>query len=194
MDMKKFRAAVAAVLVTALALTGCSSNKKETEAPKETQAPVVEEASEAVSEAAAVAETEAAAAVEAAITEAEAAVETAATEAVEAAEAVETEAAPAVEAVMTEAEEAVAAVETPTHPRCKYARAVAPKPMSFVIAIARSCATLYLLVAIVAILSAAETFPVFATCCNCAFDRANTAPAASASATDNFFVATTCSN
>ena len=110
--MKKFRAAVAAVLVTALALTGCSSNKKETEAPKETQAPVVEEASEAVSEAAAVAETEAAAAVEAAITEAEAAVETAATEAVEAAEAVETEAAPAVEAVMTEAEEAVAAVET----------------------------------------------------------------------------------
>ena len=62
--MKKFRVAAAALLVTALALTGCSSKKKETEAPKETQAPVVEAASEAVSEAAAVAETEAAAVVE----------------------------------------------------------------------------------------------------------------------------------
>ena len=112
--MKRFRVAAAAVLVTALALTGCSSNKKETEAVKETQAPAVEAASEAaseaVSEAAAAAEavqTEAAAAVEAAQTEAAEAVEAAQTEAAEAVEAVETEAATAVEAVETEAEETI---------------------------------------------------------------------------------------
>ena len=44
--MKKFRVAAVALLVTALALTGCSSKKKETEAVKETQAPAVEAASE----------------------------------------------------------------------------------------------------------------------------------------------------
>ena len=102
--MKRFRVAAAAVLVTALALTGCSSNKKETEAVKETQAPAVEAASEAASEAV----SEAAAAAEAVQTEAAAAVEAAQTEAAEAVEAVETEA--AVEAVETEA--AVEAVET----------------------------------------------------------------------------------
>ena len=36
--MKKLRLFAAAIAVTALALTGCSSSKKETEAPKETQA------------------------------------------------------------------------------------------------------------------------------------------------------------
>lgn len=34
--MKKLRLFAAAIAVTALALTGCSSSKKETEAPKET--------------------------------------------------------------------------------------------------------------------------------------------------------------
>ena len=113
--MKKFRVAAVALLVTALALTGCSSKKKETEAVKETQAPAVEAASEAVSEAAA--------AVDEAITEAAAAVETAQTEAAEAVEAAQTEAAEAVseaaeavETLLTEAEEAASeaaeAVET----------------------------------------------------------------------------------
>ena len=104
--MKRFRVAAAAVLVTALALTGCSSNKKETEAVKETQAPAVEAASEAASEAV----SEAAAAAEAVQTEAAAAVEAAQTEAAEAVEAVETEA--AVEAVETEAEETIEEVMT----------------------------------------------------------------------------------
>ena len=58
------------------------------------------------------------------------------------------------------------------------------------VANSRSCDTVYLLVAKEAIFVADVTFPVFATCCNCAFDNKYTAPAASASATESFFVAT----
>lgn len=97
------------VIASAVTLAGCSSSKKETEAPApETQA-------QAVQSEAAVAETQAQAAeTEAAVvaTEAEAAVAAVETEAKAVVAAAETEAETAVAAVETEAEAAVAAVET----------------------------------------------------------------------------------
>ena len=119
--MKKLRLFAAAIAVTALALTGCSSSKKETEAPKETQAKETQapetqaketqapetqapETQAKETEAAVAAETEAAVAeTEAAVVETEAAaVETEAA-------AVETEA--AVEETEAAVEETEAAVE-----------------------------------------------------------------------------------
>ena len=107
--MKKFRLFAAAIAVTALALTGCSSSNKETEAPKETQAketqaPETQAAetqapeTQAPETQAAVAETEAAVVeTEAAVVETEAAV-------------VETEAA-VVETEVAETEEKVVETE-----------------------------------------------------------------------------------
>ena len=97
--MKKFRLFAAAIAVTALALTGCSSSNKETEAPKETQAKETQAPeTQAPETQAAVAETEAAVVeTEAAVVETEAAV-------------VETEAA-VVETEVAETEEKVVETE-----------------------------------------------------------------------------------
>ena len=109
--MKKVRLFAAAVALTALALTGCSSKPKETEAPKETQAKETQAPETQVKETQAV-ETEAAAVeTEAAVAETEAAaVETEAAAVETEAAAVETEAA----VIETEAAEAEmkAAAET----------------------------------------------------------------------------------
>ena len=119
--MKRIRLFAAVIAVTALALTGCSSKPKETEAPKETQAKETQapatEAKVAETEAAEApaAETEAAEAAvvetEAAVVETEAAVaETEATEA----PAAETEAAVVeTEAPVEETEAAVVETEAP---------------------------------------------------------------------------------
>ena len=128
--MKKLRLFAAAIAVTALALTGCSSSKKETEAPKETQAKETQapetqaketqapetqapETQAKETEAAVAAETEAAVVeTEAAVVETEAAVaETEAAVVETEAAAVETEAA-VVETEAAVVETEAAAVET----------------------------------------------------------------------------------
>ena len=97
--MKKVRLFAAAVALTALALTGCSSKPKETEAPKETQAKETQAPETQVKETQA-AETEAAAVeTEAAVAETEAAV-------------IETEAAEAEMKAAAETEEEAAVEET----------------------------------------------------------------------------------
>ena len=124
--MKRIRLFAAAIAITALALTGCSSKPKETEAPKETQAKETQapetkapETEAAVVETeAAVVETEAPAVVEteAAVVETEApeteevVVETEAPETEEVVE--ETEAPETEEAVETEAPETEEVIET----------------------------------------------------------------------------------
>ena len=107
--MENVKKLAALLAVTAMVLTGCSSNNKETEKPTEKATTVETQAAaeEAVSEAAAAVESEAAALVETALTEADAAISEVMTEAEEAAAQTATEAEAAAQEVMTEAEEAL---------------------------------------------------------------------------------------